>query len=534
MGYRIKLSNANSVGHLIEGNILSFINQCFIDKNYLDGNIEYIDDFLSIDNHDFISSDPKRFESLRSKLRSEWKHVKALMKSTYDRITDNNSNYILKLSEESIKINLFFKEVSKLLGGYKYRFLLLPGFENNEINNLLVNPIELIKLLTIETSSSYLILQLKQIPEKNDVQILDSFEHMNKAIARVDEWPGVLVWGKEFWGRSEGMFIPIKGIDDVASLIYLHNYENSYLKLLLKVYGHKRTKRISQFVHLSDLHLGTRGEENKKLRLIEVLKKHIRINDSFYNMYPIISGDLVDTPSIINVKLYESFESQLDSIGLKNPITVLGNHDVRDYGFIRGDQEGKNILRNLVNKDSIVVLDDLKLILILFDSNIGGDLAKGTIGQEQLLKLGNQIDRLNNKQDYFKIAILHHHPFELERPDWMRKTWYENILGKINYDVDQSNKLLDSDIFITWLKSRNISFIIHGHKHIPKLFHMDGFDIVAGGSSTGKIDHIESDRTFLTYNLINYDLDKYKPISSTIVFEDILGSGTKNYQVEVY
>ena len=73
MGYRINLSNANSVAKLIEGNVISFLEQTFIDENYFEGNLKYIDDLLSEENADFISSNPKRFYSIRINFNNDWR-----------------------------------------------------------------------------------------------------------------------------------------------------------------------------------------------------------------------------------------------------------------------------------------------------------------------------------------------------------------------------------------------------------------------------------------------------------------------------
>jgi len=537
MGYRINLSNANSIGKLIEGNVISFLELTFMDEDYFIGNCEYIDDLLSENNKDFISSHPKRFNSERNAFNYEWRRIKERMNLSYFKNYKSEENPDRKhrlINELMPEVLYFFKGLSKLIGSYKYRYLLLPGFQNNELNNLLVSKEELRRLLRIKASESYLIIQLKNIPEKNDIQILDSFTHMDKAIERVDEWPAVLFWEKSKGNSTRGIFIPIENINDVRLIIDSHNFEKNYFNYLQKTYGLRKTKKISQFIHLSDLHLGVKGEETKNLRLIEILKNYRRKIDPEIKMYPIISGDLVDSPNSKNVKLYQSFESQLESIGLANPISVLGNHDLHLKGFLRFNQKGKNILTSLVTHELITVIDELKLLIVRFNSNTGGNWAQGKIGMDQLADIGNHIDRLVGKEDYYKIALLHHHPFKIERPDWMKKTWYEEVLGRFKFDVERSNDLLDAKIFIDWLNARNINFIIHGHKHIPKLFNCNGIDIVAGGSSTGKVDHMMDHKTFLTYNLINYDMEKFKPISSTIIFEDLIGSGTKNYQVQIY
>ncbi|WP_294294864.1 hypothetical protein [uncultured Chryseobacterium sp.] len=166
MGYRINLSNVNSVAKLIEGNIISFLEQTFIDENYFEGNLQYIDDLLSEENTDFVSSNPRRFYSRRIDFNDDWREIRKIMASTYNRLRENPERKRIVRNEIQLEILNFFKNLSDFIGGYKYRYLLLPGFENSELNNLLISKEELKKLLRIEASESYLIIQLKSIPQK--------------------------------------------------------------------------------------------------------------------------------------------------------------------------------------------------------------------------------------------------------------------------------------------------------------------------------------------------------------------------------
>ena len=88
-------------------------------------------------------------------------------------------------------------------------------------------------------------------------------------------------------------------------------------------------------------------------------------------------------------------------------------------------------------------------------------------------------------------------------------------------------KLVDADRFLQWIENRGIKLILHGHKHIPKIHTHNDITIIAAGSSTGKVRHVEEGKTFLTYNLIKYDIESKRPISCSIIAEEILGSGTK-------
>jgi hypothetical protein len=52
-------------------------------------------------------------------------------------------------------------------------------------------------------------------------------------------------------------------------------------------------------------------------------------------------------------------------------------------------------------------------------------------------------------------------------------------------------------------------------------------------SSTGSIRHLEEGKTYLTYNLIKYDIENKQPVSCTIIAEEIIGAGTKNVLIHI-
>lgn len=532
MGYRINLSNANCIGHLIEGNIVSFLNQTLIDENYLEGNLLYLDDMLSPLNEDFISSDRGWFYKNKSDLFSGWSHIRDLIRRMYYTKQERINHEDKYLNESRVEIEIFLSNLSNLLGRYQYKYLVLPGFEHNTLNNSLINKNELLYWLRAKSNYSYLIIQLKEIPQKQDVQILNSFKHFELALHRIDEWPGVLVWRKGAWNRSEGLFIPINDSSELKYIIEAQSFERDYFNLLKRDFGQRRKFDNAQLIHLSDLHIGLRNETSKIIRLITILEKYRNQIDSNIELYPLITGDLLDNPTTENLMKYNDFLLKLNLIGLEKPISVLGNHDSNLKGILRSDKKIKSVLSNLATEEHLKIIEELKLIIIKFDSNTDGQLAQGKIGMEQLTLIGNQLDKIPNLNTYCIIGMLHHHPFEMDRPEWIKRTWYEAIFG--DYAINRALKLVDSDTFIEWINKRNIKFLIHGHKHIPLLFNQNDINIISAGSSTGNIEHINPNKTFLTYNIINYDKNLNKPTSSTIVFEDLLGSGTSHYQIMKY
>ena len=52
--------------------------------------------------------------------------------------------------------------------------------------------------------------------------------------------------------------------------------------------------------------------------------------------------------------------------------------------------------------------------------------------------------------------------------------------------------------------------------------------MIAAGSATGSIKHKDKGKTYLSYNVIKYDIENKQPVSISVIAEEILGAGTKN------
>ncbi len=531
MGYRLRANNVNAIGHLIEGNVSTFLDHIILDDEILGSAVDYFNQFLSKESSDFISSNQRRFNRRIAELNEQWPSVRS-------RLFDLNRNEETNGEVRNILLR-YFKELSNLLGSYDIKFLVLPGFECTELNSYLINEENLIQWLNTESQFSYLIIQLKHTPDSDEFNVFDSFEHYPLALDRIDEWPGVLIWENQLYpafrrqkDHGRGIFVPIDNQEDLEKILEKLAFEKRFFNSLLKEFGHRRNKNIVDIIHLSDIHVGSKNEELNHRRLFHILEKHKLRYQGNEEIITLISGDLVDSPNERNYLKFKEFESTLKRIGLETIFTVLGNHDYNSSGFITNGREAKNTIQKLSDGSQIEIIESHKLILIRINSNIGGELAQGKVGVEQLSELGNQLDLIPKLETYCKIAMLHHHPFELERPHWMKKAIFERILG--DYFINMSLKLKDSKLLIDWLRNRNVKFVLHGHKHIPLLFYKNKLNLVSAGSSTGAINHQEKDKTFITYNVLKYDLIKMRPVSATIIYEDILGSGSKNYQMVKY
>jgi len=519
MGYTFSLKNANAVGHLIEGNVYTFLDQTLSSNSFFDPNLEFLSDLIMKTERDFITSDIywKSMSKDLSELRYEWKDIEQIFLS---QMGEKNSVFDDRQSRSRL-LNYLFK-VSRLLSTCKVKTFLLPSFDSSLINDLLYSRAYLNRLVDIHPGDSALILQLKERIGERDISILNAFIKFETAYNKIEQWPGVLLWNE-----NESLFIPVENEDDVYQIYDILKFERDSFYFLRHEFAHRlHDSKYGYIFHLSDLHFGNGIAERTKLRTIKILEKQLSELEDASTALPLITGDLMDSPNQVNKQAYADFTELLISKGFDQPIHILGNHDIDESGIFKRLTEEKAIISSLSTGKRIEIIESLGIALIKFNSNTGGILAQGEIGQEQLMEVGNELDSMLDKEKYTFMALLHHHPKEIENPIWYARDWYEKFLGKKKFE--KTMKLNDADIFLEWIEQRGIKYILHGHKHIPNVHNHKDISIIAAGSSTGSVKHKEAGKTYLSYNLIKYDTASKKPVSVSIIAEEILGAGAKN------
>jgi predicted MPP superfamily phosphohydrolase len=518
MGLRFSIQNANSIGHFVNGNILSFLDDFIKIKDRREGTIEFLDSIINHPERDFYTT-LRNWRLIRRDydfLRGRWAEIKEqLYRLGNQEPGEAVRNFDIPLLE-------YLRVISDLLSKCKIKTLLLPGFADTQLNSSLLDTDFLRHLVRIHPGDSALILQLKEKLSEEGTAILNVFSKFDTAYDKVDQWPGVL-----FWNDTDSVFVPVETEGDVVSMFEFLHFENGSLRFLKDLANQRRqAKRYGYFFHLSDLHFGHEQCNRRKLRLGNILKRHLNELETQELVLPIITGDLVDTPKNIHVNSYNEFKEMLTGYGFNQPVQILGNHDVDTGGFLKRASKQKTVVASLSQPNSIEILEEYQVGFVKFNSNIGGNWAQGEIGQEQLVTVGNEMDSIPNSSNYTYIALVHHHPKIIENPDWYKRDWIERVLGKAGFE--KTMRMIDADEFLNWNKARKIDLILHGHKHIPTVHEHDGITIVAAGSATGKVAHVDKGKTYLSYNVIKFDLDTRRPVSCTILAEEILGGGTKD------
>ena len=257
----------------------------------------------------------------------------------------------------------------------------------------------------------------------------------------------------------------------------------------------------------------------------------------------IISGDLVDSPKSKYYEKFHNFDDELKEIVNKSPIKVYGNHDKYIKGnFILNfmykiynkfgensndcnkqvDNKILNFMCTKCNKiikfldpcneyvDNIEIVENLKLIIIKFDSNAkyAGLFAEGRIGNYQLKKIEDELNKIKDKDKYLCVAVLHHHPVEIKTENKIQETFIKKVF---NY-IEKTTTLRDAEKFIKWINKMNIKVVLHGHKHVYNFNNENAADIIGCGSSIGKVDITDrDDKNYLTFNLIKVNKNTNTP-----------------------
>lgn len=340
MGYRTTIKNINSVGHLIEGNVYTFLQQSVSSDEMLRTNMEFLDKLIRRTSEQFYMSE-KYWRGLRGDLdylqhdwqemRHEWERAREYWERSRNKFNGGEDNLDLFLVENERLLN-YLQIISRLFSRCKVKSILLPGFDNqNPINSLLTRENILERIVQIHPGDTALILQFEERFNKEDKAILNVFPKFDKALHQMDNWPGVFLWNKD-----DSLFLPIREENELYDIFKVIRYEDNSFNFLRDRFERKnKTKNYAYLFHLSDLHFGNKLAEKRTMRVVRILEDQIGKLEEDAVIIPIITGDLMQSPSSTNKQTFLQFSELLLSKGFEKPIHILGNHDVDTSGLFK-------------------------------------------------------------------------------------------------------------------------------------------------------------------------------------------------------
>ena len=506
MGFRFTLEAANIVANLTCGRIYSCYDGIYDSYENYEGFLYFLSGFAE-----------NMYSSRRGAIQRDVKNIQDRIRAIGYHEKEVSLDYNYEQYDKVILHDL--KHLSHIFNKCRVKSLLLPRLRENKsayIDDFMTSERILHKLLHWHSGDSCLILQPQDRPIRNTVTIFDAFPHFEVALKQVDLWPAVL-----FWDGEDFAFVPVRSESELMELYEILYFEQNPI-YQLKRYANMKKESSHYYFHLSDLHFGVKNIEVSKRRLKSLIRTQLSVLDVDDKIDFIVTGDAVNSPSKVNKVEYDEFSEFLESKSGEQPIFVLGNHDVNKSGlaFNRNNQMLVDIVGGY---PQIKIVEDTNAIFLLFNSNTNGNFAEGEIGQAQMAEMGNILDKIPKLRKYRLVAVLHHHVVPVKKPEFYDERWYKKIIPK--GFLENSLRLLDADLFLAWMKKRNVKLVLHGHKHIPFISEYEGMHIISCGSSTGQIAHKDRRKTYLSYNVLKFTKDS---IICSQFAEELLGAGVKD------
>ena len=198
-------------------------------------------------------------------------------------------------------------------------------------------------------------------------------------------------------------------------------------------------------VQLSDLHVGSQF-------LPEVFETVVKEVNELNPDVIVITGDLTNEGLI---KEYEKCKSLLTQFNTKKIISISGNHDYRNTGYL--------LFKKFFPFQAVNELDDDVVLVTVGTAR--PDRNEGEVGYRQNLWLERTIKKYKDK---VKIVAMHHHLIPI--PDT---------------GSDQLTVVDAGDILRTILDTK-VDVVLCGHKHRPWAWNFGKLTVVNAGAATSE------------------------------------------------
>jgi len=241
-----------------------------------------------------------------------------------------------------------------------------------------------------------------------------------------------------------------------------------------------------KLVQLSDIHVGSQFQETVFLKVVEEVNK----------LEPdviVITGDLTNEGLI---KEYEKCKEYVSKLHSKKIITISGNHDYRNSGYL--------VFKKFFPFETINELGDQVVLVTVGTAR--PDRNEGEVGYRQNLWIERTMKKYH---DRVKIIAMHHH-----------------LMGVPDTGSDRQT-VIDSGDTLRTILDTDVDLVLCGHKHRPWIWNFKDLEIVnAGTASSDRVRGLFEN----SYNIINIE-DKKINVDLKIVggkripLEDIV----KNY-----
>ncbi|MCB0699263.1 MAG: hypothetical protein KDC11_05410, partial [Chitinophagaceae bacterium] len=137
MGYRTTIKNINSVGHLIEGNVYTFLQQSISSEEMFRTNMQFLDRLIRRTSEQFYMSekywselqdDLKYLRHYWHEIRHEWERARRYIEQLPNRFEGNDEDFFLRQNEILLD---YLQKTSRLFSRCRVKSILLPSFDSD-------------------------------------------------------------------------------------------------------------------------------------------------------------------------------------------------------------------------------------------------------------------------------------------------------------------------------------------------------------------------------------------------------------------
>jgi UDP-2,3-diacylglucosamine pyrophosphatase LpxH len=371
-------------------------------------------------------------------------------------------------------------ELRDIFAKREWTAVLIPsGFEESHpADPLLTSKSFVSKLSRTIKAEPHLILHLKEAPQK-EFAITDVYPPFHSALTKSTRWPGILLWRRS----DEPLFFPLPAeraedaihwifsrVDDLATASG-HHMMLHYLDAFPSCRIHAGSRLT--LLQLSDTHIGCRQSVERIIRVKDLLKDYMNRNRDDSSVAFLLSGDIMQTPDEGNVICANDFHDFLKDLhpGGRDPIFVLGNHDVRMKGVLRNRSTSSSLVPAFNTR--IEWIPEHPVGILCWNSADGGRMARGKITREQYRIIEERLP-LSTAENVnpILISLMHHHPLQFRRIDPEMRRFHMKTLGAslrkyIGFAYEHMDGLTNAQEFVRFCDSHGVKVILHGHKHVP-------------------------------------------------------------------
>lgn len=484
-----------------------------------------------------LAGPEEQFARLEAFLRtfSDRFHSSPLRESDIDRIANETLNVIQQAGPlDSRKVAEGIEKLRREFRERLFTALIVPSGDDPELDSYLCSVELLLQVLGQWGRSPGLILQLSEPPTRRLV-LNHIFPAFQAALGESSDWPGTLVWNRrnqaEFFPFGSHEFTEVRDrllwvMKKLGSTPFPEDPNLQEIRQLYKVAFPDTTGKGTKLhiLQISDIHLGSPEAGMRLLRA----QQHIEnlageLHDGL--VVPIVSGDLMDSPTDTNLDSVRLFFQFLNGLGTSPPLAVLGNHDVRKSGWL---QRILGRALQVPTTHGIHWFDEARVGIACFNSVVEGHLARGFIGERQRIDMANRIDQKRERCDFAIVGVLHHHPIPVEPPNWLERPFYERFLGE---SFEQTKVLEDADAFVQYVEALPMAAVLHGHEHIPRIAETPraGIPVFGCGSSVGKVKTKSTGETCISLNVLTLDSSRHH-LTGRVLIERVVGRGLSLFE----